>query len=166
MGINLEFHYGAEYMLDDNFNQALANRENLLTVHGKKILVEFSYIQKLNHIERFSFELQVAGYEPILAHPERYVYYHNNLAYYEYLREIGFDLQLNLLSLTPYYGKEVQRVATHILEKGLYDFACTDLHHDRHLAALQTHFTPDSLRELYQKYNLRNNELDAESAPA
>lgn len=166
LGIDLQFQYGAEYMLDDNFHQALANRENLLTVHGKKILVEFSYIQKLNRIERFSFELQVAGYEPILAHPERYIYYHNNLKYYEYLQEIGFDLQLNLLSLTPYYGKEVQRVATHLLNNGLYDFACTDLHHDRHLAALQTHYTAESLRELFETHKLRNHELGSASAPA
>lgn len=155
----INLRYAAEYMLDDNFFNALSNREELLTLHENKILVEFSYIQKLNRIERFSFELQIAGYEPILAHPERYIYYHKNLKYYEYLKDIGFDLQLNLLSLTPYYGKEVQQVAHHLLNNKLYDYACTDLHHDRHLQALKAHFTADSLRELFEKHNLRNAEL-------
>ena len=80
---------------------------------------------------------------------------------YEHLKDLGFELQLNLLSLTPYYGKEIQKVANQLLKNGLYDFACTDMHHQRHLDALKAHFTPHSLKELFSQFNLKNQELSA-----
>lgn len=148
-------------MLDDTFQQALSSKQPLLKLHGNRILVEFSYIQKPSKVENFSFELQIAGYEPVLAHPERYMYYHKQMGFYEHLKDLGFELQLNLLSLTPYYGKEVQKVANHLLKNGMYDFACTDLHHQRHLDALKAHFTPHSLKELFSQFKLKNQELSA-----
>jgi tyrosine-protein phosphatase YwqE len=148
-------------MLDDIFHQKLKNNEPFLKLSGDKILVEFSYIHKPDHVERFSFDLQIAGYEPILAHPERYIYYHNNYHHnYEHLKDLGFELQLNLLSLTPYYGKEVQRISNKLLNEGFYDFACTDIHHLKHLEALESSFSKDSLESLFKKFNLRNSELE------
>jgi len=161
LGVELDFRFAAEYMLDDTFQQALSSKQPLLKLHGNRILVEFSYIQKPSKVENFSFELQIAGYEPVLAHPERYMYYHKQMGFYEHLKDLGFELQLNLLSLTPYYGKEVQKVANHLLKNGMYDFACTDLHHQRHLDALKAHFTPHSLKELFSQFKLKNQELSA-----
>ena len=161
LGVELDFRFAAEYMLDDTFQQALSSKQPLLKLHGNRILVEFSYIQKPSKVENFSFELQIAGYEPVLAHPERYMYYHKQMGFYEHLKALGFELQLNLLSLTPYYGKEVQKVANHLLKNGMYDFACTDLHHQRHLDALKAHFTPHSLKELFSQFKLKNQELSA-----
>lgn len=158
-GVNLDFRYAAEYMLDDTFQHALATKQPLLKLHKNRILVEFSYIQKPSRVENFSFNLQINGYEPVLAHPERYMYYHKQLGYYQHLKDLGFELQLNLLSLTPYYGKDVQKVANHLLKHKLYDFACTDMHHARHLEALKAHFTADSLQKLYDEFGLKNHEL-------
>ena len=161
LGVNLDFRIAAEYMLDDTFQHALSTKQPLLKLHKNRILVEFSYIQKPSRVENFSFDLQIAGYEPVLAHPERYMYYHKELGYYEHLKDLGFELQLNLLSLTPYYGKEVQKVANHLLKNKLYDFACTDMHHARHLEAMKAHFTAASLQKLYDDFGLKNAELAA-----
>lgn len=161
IGLDLDFRFAAEYMMDDTFQHLIATKKPLLTLHGKRVLVEFSYIQKPSRVENFSFDLQIQGYEPVLAHPERYSYYHNQLGYYQHLKDLGFELQLNLLSLTPYYGKEVQKVANLLLKNGMYDFACTDMHHERHLRALQHHFTADSLRSLFDEYQFKNQELSA-----
>ena len=160
--LNHPHSYAAEYMMDDMFHQKLRNKEPLLKLRNDKILVEFSYIQRPDHVENISFDMQIQGYEPILAHPERYVYYHDKWEnYYTHLKELGFELQLNLLSLTPYYGKDVQRIAQKMLKAEMFDFACTDIHHLRHLEALNSSFTKDSLAELFDKYHLRNNELQA-----
>ena len=158
--LNVPNAFAAEYMLDDIFHQKLRNKEPLLKLKDDKILVEFSYIQRPDHVEHMSFDMQIAGYEPILAHPERYIYYHRNAStHYSHLKDLGFEFQLNLLSLTPYYGKEVQKISNYLLQEGYYDFACTDIHHERHLAALQDFFNKESLENLFTKYNLRNNEL-------
>lgn len=160
--MNIPCSFAAEYMLDDMFHQKLRNKEPLLKLRNNKILVEFSYIQRPDYVEHLSFDMQIQGYEPILAHPERYIYYHNNWeSNYGHLKDLGFELQLNLLSLTPYYGKEIQKIAQKMLKAEMFDFACTDIHHFRHLEALNTFFTKNSLAELFQQYKLRNNELQA-----
>jgi tyrosine-protein phosphatase YwqE len=152
--------FASEYMMDDVFLANLKAKREFLCVAPNTILVELSYAQKPDHLEDYSFQLQIEGYIPILAHPERYGYYHKNAeAQYDYLKDLGFDFQLNLLSLTPYYGKEVQKIAHELLEKGYYDYACTDLHHERHLNALQDAFTAESLRDLMKKYRLKNDTL-------
>ncbi len=158
-GFNYQFGYIAEYMIDDVFRSQLKQKTKFLTFGNQKILTEFSYIQKPDHIEHVTFELQMQGYEPILAHPERYIYYHNNLGFYDYLKDLGFELQLNLLSLTPYYGKEVQKTANHLLKKGMYDFICTDLHHERHLQALQDFFSVEDLQDLYNSPGIKNQKV-------
>lgn len=152
--------FSAEHMMDDVFMSKLKAKEELLCVKDKTILAELSYAHKPDHIESLSFQMQIDGYIPILAHPERYPYYHKDYKNtYTYLKDLGFDFQLNLLSLTPYYGKEVQQIAQKLLDEGYYDYACTDLHHTRHLEALNTFFTKDSLSALFDKHKLRNNEL-------
>jgi tyrosine-protein phosphatase YwqE len=158
-GMNLSIHAAAEYMLDDVFLRNLKEKQPLLRLGGDRVLVEFSYIQKPDHVESYSFEMQIQGYEPVLAHPERYVYYHRDFDYYEHLKALGFEFQLNLLSLTPYYGREVQKTAERLLKGGFYDFACTDMHHERHLEAMRAHFDRAKLQDLFAEYELKNDEL-------
>jgi tyrosine-protein phosphatase YwqE len=51
--------------------------------------------------------------------------------------DLGFMLQINLLSLTGYYGKEPAKAAEYMLKNGMVSFVGTDLHHERHLNMLQ-----------------------------
>jgi tyrosine-protein phosphatase YwqE len=83
-----------------------------------------------------------------MAHPERYPYYHKNYDAYYRLKELGFLLQVNLLSLTGYYGKNVAKAAKFILENKLADFVGTDLHHFNHLNVL----TDTRSISLFEKY--------------
>ena len=77
--------------------------------------------------------MQIAGYKPIIAHPERYNFYHFDRSKYADLKNTGALFQLNLLSLTKYYGKPVQKIALYLLEQKMYDYVGTDAHHIRHL---------------------------------
>ena len=128
----------AEYMLDDFFLQLLHQKKPLLTLHNKIILTEQSYAAPTGNLHEIAYEIMKAGYKPIMAHPERYAFYHNNFDAYTDLKDMGFILQVNLLSLTGYYGKPVAKAAKHILKQGLADLIATDLHHHRHLAALSS----------------------------
>lgn len=134
--INFEVSAAAEYMLDGYFFELLQNKQTLLTIKDNVVLTEFSYALMPNQPSRYSFELSLAGYKPILAHPERYPYYFNNNSMYHQLVEMGFSLQLNLLSLAGYYGKEPLKAAKYMLKNNLYSYLGTDLHHPRHLEAL------------------------------
>jgi protein-tyrosine phosphatase len=44
--------------------------------------------------------------------------------------------QLNLLSLTGFYGKETQKIAERLLGYDMYDFTGTDIHRERHINEL------------------------------
>lgn len=147
-GIEIEISAAAEYMLDDYFVKLLRSGEKLLTLRDRIVLTEQSYATAASNLNEISFELITAGYQPIMAHPERYHFYHGDHSKYGHLKDMGFTLQVNLLSIVGYYGKPVAKAARFILDEGLADYVGTDLHHDRHLAALRA---PESLRML-EKY--------------
>jgi tyrosine-protein phosphatase YwqE len=94
------------------------------------------------------FQLQLKGYKPILAHPERYFTYHNDFQSYYKLKKAGCLFQLNLLSLTEQYGKHVQKVAYKLIKENMYDFVGTDTHHDGHLNLLKTISIPSNLKSI------------------
>ena len=132
--ITVPFRAAAEYMLDDNFMQ-LFQSEQLLTLKKNYVLIEMSYINAPIQLYAFLFDLQVAGYIPVLAHPERYLFYHNNFEEYLKLKKAGCLFQLNLLSVVGYYGNEIAKIAEKLLQKGMYDFVGSDVHHSNHIAA-------------------------------
>ncbi len=134
--LDIELSAAAEYMVDDHFISLLRRKEKLLTLDKNFILTEFSYSTMPQNVEEILFEIITEGYQPLLAHPERYFYYHKNFKIYHRLKEMGFLLQVNLLSLTGYYGLPVAKAAKYIFENGLADFVGTDMHHERHLQAL------------------------------
>ena len=137
----------AEYMLDDYFMELLRNRAPLLTLTKNFVLTELSYATAPDNIEKIAFELNINGYLPLMAHPERYFYYHKNYGAYHRMKELGFMLQVNLLSIAGYYGKAAAKAARYIVENDLADFIGTDLHHFNHLKAL----TDTRSREIFQK---------------
>jgi len=135
-GIDIELSAAAEYMLDDYFMELLKNRSPLLTLHKNILLTEISYSTPTDNLEEIVSGIIEGGYRPVLAHPERYFFFHRNFEKYYRLKEMGFRLQVNLLSLTGFYGSGVRKAARFILEKNLADLVGTDLHHRHHLAAL------------------------------
>jgi len=136
-GLDFKVSAAAEYMMDTSFFEQLARGEKLLTLQDNLLLTEFSFGYQPENPQRMSFNIITGGYTPILAHPERYAYFHHNYKAYHLLKELGFLLQVNLLSVTGYYGAPVARAALYIIQNGLMSFVGTDLHHARHLAALQ-----------------------------
>jgi len=134
--IDFKVSAAAEYMLDAYFLELLSTKIPLLTVKDNLVLTEFSYADKPYSVEQIVFAIITEGYQPILAHPERYGYYHNDFKQYNFLNELGFLLQVNLLSLTGYYGKPAAKAANYLIKNNLASFVGTDLHHERHLDAL------------------------------
>ncbi|RDI58354.1 tyrosine-protein phosphatase [Flavobacterium glaciei] len=134
--ITVPFNTAAEYLMDDQFVQ-LFQSQSLLTLKDKYVLVEMSYINPPIQLYSILFDLQVAGYIPVLAHPERYLFYNNNFNEYIKLKRAGCLFQLNLLSVVGYYGVAISKIADQLLQKGMYDYVGSDVHHDNHVAAFK-----------------------------
>ncbi|TKC60969.1 histidinol phosphatase [Pedobacter hiemivivus] len=153
--LKVEIDAAAEYMVDETFKVA----KNLLCLPDQHILIEMSYLSEMPQIEKVVFDLQLAGCKVILAHPERYGFYHKKLERYDRLKDMGVLFQLNLLALAGYYGPEVKSVAQRLLKKNYYDFAGTDLHHSRHLKELQDLICTGKLYKMIGNYPFKNKML-------
>lgn len=158
----------AEYMLDDEsarqFQAAASGEIELMALPGRQVLVEMSYQFERKDVLDQLFNLQLAGYTPILAHPERYVYYHDDPKAYARFRERGCKLQLNLLSLGGYYGEGVRKMAQNLVKEGMIAYVGTDLHHTKHLEALRQMLKQIDLQKLLKPNALLNAQLAREAA--
>lgn len=155
-GVEVELDAAAEYFIDEHFEEQLRQRVPLLTLKDNLLLVEFSMVNAPLDLQQVLFEVQMAGYQPVIAHPERYVYLGRRKEFFHTLRDAGCLFQLNLLSLTPHYGSAVQELSAWLAKSGMYDFAGTDLHGTRHLDALARVASSAPLQKLREGGGLRN----------
>ncbi len=135
--ISIPISAAAEYFVDDYFIELLDSKTQLLTLPGNRILIEFSTFAPPSNGLEIIFRLKTMGYQPVLAHPERYAYYANQFDVFEKIKSAGCELQLNALSPIGHYGNLQKKLAHQLLKKGLIDFVGTDLHHGGHLDILR-----------------------------
>lgn len=155
---DVQIRAAAEYMMDDNFHQLL-QQQDILPIKDDKILVEMSYLAPPANLFETIAEIQVKGYVPILAHPERYSFYHGDPSAYEQLKASGCFFQLNMMSLTNYYGKEVHDCALWLLRQNMIDFVGSDLHHMRHMGVIKSLNTREDMMALLKPAILNNHQL-------
>lgn len=154
--IHNTFKVAAEYMLDESFRKLFLS-EGLLTIKDNYVLVEMSYINAPLQLYEIIFDLQVAGYKPILAHPERYNFYHNSFDEYKRLKKSGCLFQINLLSSVGYYGSNVAKVTDDLLKYNLIDFVGSDVHHSKHIECFNKKIVLknlDSFKEAFQNNSI------------
>jgi protein-tyrosine phosphatase len=158
-GIEVEVRAAAEYFLDDHAEQLIKSGEKLLTIGSNMVLVEFSMAYPSHSLKDILFELQMQNYQPVIAHPERYLYLEKTKDFYDELKDLGCLFQLNLLSVAGYYGKSANDLALYLIKKNYYDLVGTDLHGERHLAALKEGMYMQTLEKLLETGKLKNTEL-------
>ncbi len=157
--IPVELSAAAEYYMDEHFFEELTNKVPLLTLKNRLLLVEFSMMTAPFDLNDILFELQLQNYQPLIAHPERYIYLRNKKEFFDELKNQGCLFQLNLLSLTGNYGTSVQELAEYLVKKEYYDYAGTDLHNERHLHSLQKLSSSTHLARLKDSQRLQNHLL-------
>jgi tyrosine-protein phosphatase YwqE len=157
-GVDVKIEAAAEYMIDHDFSQAVSTskKEDLLTIENDYILVEMSYLAASPVFEQTIFDLRMLGLTPILAHPERYSYYHSDFDQYHRFKELGCKLQVNLLSLSGGYGPYVKRTAEKLFKNKMVDFLGTDMHHERHLGMLKELATKKDFYEMIKDAEIMN----------
>ncbi len=139
---HVTLHLGAEYMLDNLFEERLAAGD-LLPVgaggQGDHLLVETSCVTPPMDLHGALERIRSRGFHPLLAHPERYIYMEHDD--YAGLVSRGVKLQLNLGSSAGMYGVVAKRKAHRLLREGMYSFAGTDLHREGRLKNLKNYTT-------------------------
>ncbi|MBE9466610.1 tyrosine-protein phosphatase [Dyadobacter subterraneus] len=132
-GLTVEINAAAEYFIDEHFVETLNTGHGLLTLPGNRLLVELPYSTPLMNTSETLFKIIEKGFQPVLAHPERYTYFYSDPYVFKKLSDQGCELQVNILSLGGYYGENVHKMADWLLRHNLITFLGTDAHRMQHL---------------------------------
>ncbi len=153
--ISIEIEYAAEYMLDEGFNKHLHN-ELLHFGKDKFLLIETPHHIKPERFKNIVFDIQMKGYKPVLAHPERYSYlWKSNEKYFE-LKEQGLYFQVNLNSLSGYYTEKPKSIAKFLMKNNLVDFFGSDTHHQKHILMLEKSLADEQVFSYLQNNKVLN----------
>ena len=144
--------YASEYMCDDSIYQRIENN-SLLTFKGKHVLIEMSFMAMYNNFYDLVFKLKLNKYQPILAHPERYLYIGDNFNEFRKIKKYGCKFQLNLLSITGHYGNQVLKISEKLLEENLIDFVGSDIHNLAHIKKFENKIKINNIKKLEKAIN-------------
>lgn len=127
-GFAIELYPGSEVFISPETG-ALVLEDTVCRLNNSKyVLVEFPMLSIPDYAQDVLFQLQLQGYKPIIAHPER------NKVFQQYpdelykLVERGILAQVNSSSINKLYGKNVEKIALKFIEAGLVHFVATDAH--------------------------------------
>jgi tyrosine-protein phosphatase YwqE len=158
-GIAIQLEAAAEYYMDEIFLEKVKSGERLLTFGDNYILVETGFINKPQMLLDIIFHLEMAGCKPILAHPERYQYLIGDKNLQEELIERKLLFQVNLLSLTGFYSKQVKEFGEMLIDRNAVALLGTDCHNARYLDMLETLPQHHKIYEKIQRLDLINSRL-------
>lgn len=157
--VPIEIDAAAEYYLDFDFERKVEEKK-ILTFGNNYVLFELSFVNTPDNLHGVIFKMLTNGYKPILAHPERYNFWHQDFKKYEELVEKGVLLQLNLNSLSGHYGPATQKIAERMIEANMISFLGSDCHHMGHIEVIRNRTVfQKSLLKLIESGKLLNSSL-------
>jgi protein-tyrosine phosphatase len=151
-----ELSLSSEHYFDERVYTRLLKGEALPYPSGRAALLEFYEIDFPPVIEERLFDLRRRQILPVIAHPERYRKFWDQPEALERLVDQGVAALLDCMALTGKYGRRPQRAAEDLLERELYQAACTDLHRvtdlpivEKSLTLLEKRYGKDEIRFLF-----------------
>lgn len=147
----------AEYFYDNRLVDLMESQTIRTFGSTKYFLFELSFRQKPQLLKEFIYNVQMKGYKPILAHPERYTFATTEML--EDLKNRGVSMQLDLMSLTNNYGKEVRKMAEKMIKNRMFDFVGTDIHRIDQISIVEEALCTKSCHQLVNENPLKNHLL-------
>ena len=130
-GITINLYLGNEVYMTENFLDLLQKGEIETINKSKYLLFEFPLGNMLHNSKEIIYQLVVAGYVPILAHPERYRIFQRHPDHIEEYLRMGVLLQGNYKSLFGKYGSQAKKTLIYFLKKHQITFLGSDCHHEK-----------------------------------
>lgn len=154
-GLDMEVDAAAEYYLDHELEQKVLDRR-VLTFGDNLLLFELPFISEPTMLLSVIFQMQTMGYRPVLAHPERYGFWHNDFSKYTLLKERGVLFQLNTIALSGAYGPQAKLIAERLVDGGHYELLGSDCHSMNHVQAIKNTLARPHLHKLIASGKLLN----------
>lgn len=156
--IEMELTVGGEYLVDSGFRNRMETNK-FLKMNNQYLLIEFSFNQAILGVNELVFELQNLGHEVILAHPERYIYFHEHPEIPKNLKDQGVFFQSNINSFGGFYGKRTLKESYKYIDNGWTDFLGTDIHNHLYLEALVDTCKDKKFRKMLDTHSFLNNTI-------
>ncbi len=121
---DIVFYLGSEIYYYPNMIKDLKTNDLLTFNDSKYVLVEFS-TELETDIASVVYDLKVSGYNPIVAHIERYHYL--KLSDYDEIKNNGALIQVNAKS---FERKPYKKQLKYLLKNNLVDFIASDCHNE------------------------------------
>ena len=157
--LNIKIEAAAEYNLEPTFEELLNGGELLTFGNEKYLLFELSFFNEPPRLNESIWSMKERGYSPVLAHVERYVYWHDNYDKIDEIINRGVKLQLNIGSLTGSYGPEVKSFAERLVSDEVIEFVGSDCHHAHHLEMIEIARKLPFFHQLIHQKQILNNKL-------
>jgi protein-tyrosine phosphatase len=127
-GIPLRLVTGADNHVVPSFVAEIKSGHLLTLADTRYVLVEPPHHVAPARLEDLFFEITVAGYVPILTHPERLTWIRSHYGMVERMFEAGVFMQITSGSLAGSFGRDAQYWAHRMLDEGRVHILATDSH--------------------------------------
>jgi len=154
--IDIVLEAGAEYYVDMPFLE-LIEEDELITFQGNYVLFETAYNSKPLILEEAIYEMLEKGYIPVLAHPERYLYLHNDIERYKQLKILGVLFQVNIRSLDR-KSNSINKTAQKLVQLGLVDFLGSDVHRMKDIQKIEKILQGNGYKQAIKNNTILNNQ--------
>ncbi len=157
-GSKMQIEAAAEYYIDFDFQEKIKEKK-LLTFGNNYVLFEMPFIGEPQILNTVIFDMQMAGYKPVLAHVERYQFWHTDYEKIQSMKDKGVLLQLNINSLSGYYSPQVRKLAEKMIDENMFDLLGSDCHHTGHIELMQKAITMPYFHKIMNYPGLINQSL-------
>ena len=157
--LHIEIEAAAEYNLEPEFEDLL-EKNNLLTFGTENyLLFELSFFDEPPRLNEIIWKMREKGLSPVLAHVERYGYWHKDYDKIEEMINRGVKIQVNIGSIIGAYGPEIKKVAEKLIEDKVINFVGSDCHHEQHLEMINHASRLPIFHSLIQQEQILNKSL-------
>lgn len=156
--ISINVDVAAEYYIDADLEEKIKTKD-ILTFGDNCVLFEMPFVSEPSNLNNIIFELQLAGYKPVMAHVERYQFWHSSFNKIIDLKDKGVLIQMNISSLTGTYSPQVKKIAEKLIDEKMVDLLGSDCHHMGHIALLNQACSLPYLEKAINTCNLINPKL-------
>ena len=158
--IDIKLEVASEYFYDEHFLE-LIEKDDILSFGDNYVLFELPYSPHKSTtppigIENTIFELQNRGYKPVLAHPERYMYFTNRMERLLSFKNQALLFQINVNSFGGFYGKTAKKNAQILLKEGVVDFVGSDLHNQKYINCFEKTYDSKDLHQYFKNNQIKN----------
>lgn len=156
--IDIDFEAAAEYYFDEAL-VAKAKEGKLLSFVDNYVLFELPTVAQPQGIFETIFDMQAAGYKPILAHAERYLYWLEEISAIEQLKQRDVLFQINLSAAFAEKKSPLNRILSYYIDNKMIDFLGTDIHHLEQFDRIEKASQNPLLEKIINECNLKNQSL-------